>query len=470
MTRRRAVRIVAWSLAAGIVLALIQPLFFFALRARFNPAPPPHDFAAPANELEAQRQDITYFSRLMALDRSYSRSAREEANRRIASLLQQESTLDRGHFRVALMEIAALADNGHTLPFGGAAANTLPIRVMLFPDGLFVIQARPAVANLLGARVEAIEGRPVGEVLSALANLQGGLESWRQVFGVVYVTSPEILNGAGLAASAEQTTLTFRMPDGALADRRLAAESGGLEISARRLRWFSPEASATESGEWHAVVSDKTRLPISLREFGLGFRRFRLENSCMVFVQMKGIGNVGSTNINEFLRATEEDMRGNPPCALILDLRFNIGGNYANAYGFARSLPGLMALGGRVYILTSPRTLSAAIATTAFVKQAMGSRAVILGEPVGDRLAYWAEGNRGCLPHSKLCFAYATGKHDYVQGCWDWRECFWPNWFYPVRVDSLAPDETIAMSFADYKAGRDPVFERAVALASEAAP
>jgi hypothetical protein len=35
----------------------------------------------------------------------------------------------------------------------------------------------------------------------------------------------------------------------------------------------------------------------------------------------------------------------------------------------------------------------------------------------------------------------------------------------PVQVKSLAPDETIKMSFADYMARRDPVFERAVALA-----
>jgi hypothetical protein len=135
-----------------------------------------------------------------------------------------------------------------------------------------------------------------------------------------------------------------------------------------------------------------------------------------------------------------------------------------------QGLPNLIAPGGRVYVLTSGQTFSAAITTTAFIKQAMGSRAVILGEPVGDRLVFWSEGNQGCLPNSKLCFAYATGKHDYAHACWDWNACFWLNWFYPVRVDSLAPDETIAMSFADYRAGRDPVFDRAVALASGAAP
>jgi hypothetical protein len=36
-----------------------------------------------------------------------------------------------------------------------------------------------------------------------------------------------------------------------------------------------------------------------------------------------------------------------------------------------------------------------------------------------------------------------------------------------VQVNSLAPDDTIKMTFADYTALRDPVFERAVALATD---
>lgn len=97
------------------------------------------------------------------------------------------------------------------------------------------MQARETASDLLGARVEAIEGRPVAEVLSVLAKLKGDVGSWRQVFTVIYATSPEILYGAGLAASPEETRWTFRMPDGALVDRTLAAETGrGLELSRSR--------------------------------------------------------------------------------------------------------------------------------------------------------------------------------------------------------------------------------------------
>jgi hypothetical protein len=158
-------------------------------------------------------------------------------------------------------------------------------------------------------------------------------------------------------------------------------------------------------------------------------------------------------------------MAAHPPCAVIQDLRFNGGGDYTNTYSFANRLPRLLTAKGHIFILTGPETFSAAITTTAFVKQAGGKRVTILGEPVGDRLSFYSEGGMGCLPHAHLCVYYQTGKHDYAQPCTDWDRCYWLNWLYPVRVKSLAPDEMIPLSFADWRAGRDPVFERALALA-----
>jgi hypothetical protein len=99
------------------------------------------------------------------------------------------------------------------------------------------------------------------------------------------------------------------------------------------------------------------------------------------------------------------------------------------------------------------------------VKDAGGARVTIVGEPVGDRLSFWSEGGHGCLPHAALCFNYATGHHRYDGPCNDWRTCYWLNWIYPVRVKTLAPDVTAPMSFADYLAGRDLAFDRALAVA-----
>jgi hypothetical protein len=457
-------------LAVVILFVGVAGGFALCMLHKFNPNPPSNDFPKPANALEAQHQDIEQFSRLLAMDRSFSPAARAEANRRIAELKSEHAPLDRESFHVALLRITALADNGHTnLHYGnGGLQNFIPLRVVLFADGPYVLRAKSAYADLLGARVESIEGRPTRDVIAALEQLHGGTEGWRRTYAAIYVQSPEILYGDAIGSRPDQTLWTFRLPNGSVVTRTLPGEiAGDNEPHAQMTRWLSPQKMKGETTDWHALVSDDADLPLSLRDFNSTFRRTWIDHGCTLFIQLKAIADADKEHIGDFLNATTDEMRAHPPCNIILDMRFNTGGDYTKAARFASHLPDFVPPRGRIYLLTGPQTFSAAITTTAFVKQAAGSRAIILGEPVGDRLTFYGEGNEGCLPHEGLCLHYATGMHDYAHRCDDWDRCYWLNWIFPVQVKSLAPDETVKMTFADYMARRDPVFERVVALVAD---
>jgi hypothetical protein len=72
-----------WILTSGlralaIVVLLLAAVGGFALcfHHRFSPDPPSNNFPQPASALEAQRQDIEQFSRLLAMDRSFSPARR----------------------------------------------------------------------------------------------------------------------------------------------------------------------------------------------------------------------------------------------------------------------------------------------------------------------------------------------------------------------------------------------------------
>jgi hypothetical protein len=182
-------------------------------------------------------------------------------------------------------------------------------------------------------------------------------------------------------------------------------------------------------------------------------------------VQFKSNSDHGGQSIREFVSTTERVLRQVQPCNVILDLRYDDGGDYVNTYGFARDLPKLIPPAGRIIMLTGSATFSAGISTAAFVKHAGGERVVIVGEPVGDRLQFFSEGGRACLPNYSLCVAYETGKHDYQHACTDWDVCFWLDYFFQFRVKSLGPDEVIPLSFKDWWSGVDPVLDRAKTLA-----
>jgi hypothetical protein len=462
-------RILRVAVGIGAVAALCAALTgggYYAMTAKFNPDPPVAHYPRPATALEAQQQDIDYFRKLIALDRSFPPAARDEAERRIAALQRLGYVLPHPKFRVALMEIVALADNGHTRLNSNPGADPLelPVRVRSFPDGVYILHARNDYRDLLGARVIAVDGRPIESVIARLKQLRGGTAAFRRLNANVYLIYQDVLYGAGIAAHTDRVDWTIRLASGQTVTRTLFSYLPKAdEISPPANRWLSPDP-AKGMKDWAALRPRE--IPLTLQRFDSAFQRHSIPDSCTLLVQLKSNVDVDSQHIADFLRDTETAMRARPPCNVIFDMRFNGGGDYTNTASFARRLPGLVKPGGHIYLLTSTATFSAAITTTAFVKEAGGDRVTILGESVGDRLAFFSEGNRGCLPNYHLCVSYQTGKHDYAHPCWNPDVCYWLNWFYPVRVKTLQPDETITMTFVDWKAGRDRVFERALALAA----
>jgi hypothetical protein len=460
----RKISVIALGLIALVLIVVVG--FFGAMRLHFHPSAPKPNYPAPAGALEAQRQDVRYFRRLIAMDRSFAAANRTEANRRIDALEALDTVLDRPHFRVLLMQIDALTDNGHSRVENepSAAPMELPVRVVTFSDGLYVLRATENNADLLGGRVTAIDGQPIELVMSKLERLRGGTANWRRLHATQFLTLQDMLYGIDVAPDMQHSNWSVETPAGATITRRLEAYTPpASEPVIPEKRWLSSEPLAGMTGSWRAVEPDHP-LPISLTDFDQAFRSLPLPGTCTQFVQLKSNVDEGGQSIRDFLSSTEKQLRQAQPCNVIFDLRYDGGGDYLNTYGFARKLPRLVGSKGRIIVLTGPATFSAAISTVAAVKHAAQERVLIVGEPVGDRLQFYSEGGRACLPNYPLCVAYETGKHDYQHACDDWTVCFWLNYFFELRVKSIDPDEVVPLSFKDWRAGVDPVLDRAMTL------
>jgi hypothetical protein len=122
MTKRGILRAGLWTLAVVILFVGLAGCFALCLFHKFNPDPPSSDFPQPANALEAQQQDIEQFSRLLAMDRSFSPAARAEANRQIAELKSEQAPLDRERFQMYQSLPLLLA------PCAGRPCETLHLR------------------------------------------------------------------------------------------------------------------------------------------------------------------------------------------------------------------------------------------------------------------------------------------------------------------------------------------------------
>ena len=123
------------------------------------------------------------------------------------------------------MQIDALADNGHSrvenVP--GAAPMELPVRVVAFSDGLYVIRATDSNADLLGGRVTAVDGQSIDAVMSKLEQLRGGTANWRRLHASQYLTQQDLLFGIDVGAGMQHSDWSVETPTGATITRRLEA-------------------------------------------------------------------------------------------------------------------------------------------------------------------------------------------------------------------------------------------------------
>jgi hypothetical protein len=463
---RRLAFVLGGAICAVSVAAACLILAFVLI---FHRRAPDSDYPAPHSALEAQRQDLNYFARAMALDRAFPPAARQAAAARLAALESRPEALSSAQLQVALMQVMALADNGHSRMDPTAASGTLvlPLRVTPFAEGFYVMRATAPYRDLLGGRVQRIDGQSIERILPQLETLRGGVAGLRRQNAAQFIVVQDLLYGLGIAADPRASTWTVTLPDGEVVTRRLESYplAQGHDLPDGD-RWLSSEpAAGAEKEDWIAYRPRTGELPETWRDFGDHFRLFPAAESCTEVVRLQSISDVDGQQIAPFLASTEAALRAAPPCAVIVDLRGDGGGDYTNTWRFAHALPQLLAPGGHIFILTDALTFSAAITTAAFIKDAGGDRVTIIGEPVGDRLSFFSEGGRACLPNLKVCLYYQRAKHDYAEACLDWRQCFWLNWLYPVRVRSLQPDIAVPLKFEDWNSGRDSAYVMALELA-----
>jgi hypothetical protein len=427
--------------------------------------PAPH-YPAPKTPAEAMLQDLDYLARLPTVDRSFSPAAKAQFERHVAALRDRAPTLTFAQFLLGVAEAAAQSDNAHTnvnASIWRERLNSVPVRLTWFSDGLYVVRAMTPYVALLGARVVAINGVEPAVLERELERYVGGTPEHGHAASPLLLESPEVLHAVRPEVPDDRLTLRLRQANAADADVVLPAVAPGAAANGGRPgRLMSPVSLPKEPpGAWRTMLETLPEVPLSLREPTRLYYAATLEGGRVLYLHLWRISNDFDPEVGDAIAAALGP-DGDPPWQrIVLDLRFNDGGEYPTVYRALRSLRKRLAADGRLMILTNNSTFSGGIITAALAKHFAGKRATIIGEPAGDHLAFWAEGNGVDLPNSKVRVNVSTGFHDWANGCRELR-CYWPNLVLGVGVGSIDPDVVVGWPFADYVRGVDPVLQRAL--------
>jgi hypothetical protein len=466
-TSLRATSVAVLLLAARLPAAQTAPAATSAAAlpaaASHAPPPPAPSGASPAPRPSAAelRADLAQLRALVdTLDRSWTDATRAIARTRIDALLGAVDTISPLAFELGVARVVAAADNGHSAVIPDMRAprtNSVGLRFVPLDSGFYVLRAAAAEAPLVGARLLAVDGVAVARLRAAAHTLVPGTPAWRDRSVPLLLESPEQMHALALAGAPDAATYRLRLLDGRVVERRLVAHAAGTRRpTGPSRRWLlAAPASGWQAG-WHAPRAADA-LPWALRDPDVPFRWVERPELQALVVDIRHVMNLPGRSLTAFLDSVRVEIARRAPYNIVVDLRLNGGGDLGLARAFMQDLPRLVP--GTVFVLTSPWTFSAAISSAGYAKQADPARVRIVGDTVGDRLVFFAEGHHVTLAHSGITIGLATERHDYVDGCRTYRDCHAAVVEFPIAVPTLAPDLFAPWTMAAYRAGCDPAME-----------
>ena len=363
------------------------------------------------------------------MDRTTWLAAADAAKAAIADRTDDQALAD-------LIRLAAMPGwggrDGHTgiFPFTpGSGTHEYPIRLWRFSDGLVITDARPPYADLIGSRVDALEGHPIDDVMALVEPLAPrDNPSNLTAYGPLYLRVSELLAGLGVVASAGPARFTVTSPGGPHRDVRIEPISADLDVA------------------WHggAPMRLPAGTPLWLTRMATPLWWSYLPESRTLYIQYNEVTPGIDALAGEILaRAKAGDVD-----RVVIDLRHNGGGDNST-YGTLLAVLQDPAIdrSGRLFVLIGRNTFSAAANFATEVEKKTG--ALFAGEAMGGSPNLYGDAQPTDLPYGAQK-VYVASRY----------------WQFSAADDprlTIEPDIPVALSSADYLAGRDPVMDAVIA-------
>lgn len=366
----------------------------------------------------------------------YRKVTREQFEAQVKKLHDDIPKLKDEEIVVGFMKIACLAGDGHTSVRPSGPLELVPVQLFQFTEGVFVTAAAPDHADLAGAEILKVGDRPTAEVLAALDpvihrdNATGPL-----AMGPFFLMIPKLLYGLGLIPDRDKATYTIRDAKGQQRTVTLTAVKFPADVPPQQVmaKWVSARKDAPRP----EPLTHKNRAAAYWFEY--------LPDHKTVFFQFNSVRDDGKESLKVFTERLFKFIEDNEVDRLVIDLRWNGGGNTFLVRPLVHGLIRCDKVNqrGKLFVVIGRNTFSAAQNTTTEIE--MNTNALFVGEPSGSSPNFVGETIRVTLPYSKM---EGSISDLYWQRSWPMDYRTW-----------IAPQLYAPPSFALYKENRDPAWE-----------
>jgi hypothetical protein len=387
---------------------------------------------------EQWTEDLRYLADQMAEvhPRLFEMIPQERLEEEVAQLERRIPQLDENSIKWEIFRIAALPNDAHT--YFNIFVHTLdwhmmPLKLWLFPEGLYVLDAGREERDLIGMRIVAIEDTPVEDAYRILRPyLSAESESHWKERCCYLITGAEALRAGGICKDSGPIEVIF--------------ESRDRHRFTRRVKPVHYLPTIYWAG-MRQVDNDVPYVFWNDRRDAYWFE-YR-ETSGTLYVQFNQcVGESRTETIDQFVERLGAWVQANEFERCVIDIRKNDGGDSNVSLQIANLAISSDKLDrpGRLFVLTSRKTFSAAVMFVSLME--CKTSAVIVGESTGQGPFFSARPRPVTLPNSRIEINVSR----YYNRC---------SLINDGR-SSIEPDVVVAYTYQDYLAGRDPMMEAAL--------
>ncbi len=351
----------------------------------------------------------------------FNKISRADFENKVSLVAAKIDSLNEETFMVELFKLNVSIGDEHTR-IEPVFKLVLPVKFERFEDGMLVTGIDPGNSTALLSKLTAINGHPMDEINRKFKEvIKSDNKSYFDIYQQQFLNNPSFLKGLGVLESDKNAVYTLQDSQHKTYNVTLNAVSrDSLKLSTAGQYNNILAYSHHNMNYWYAY--DEAGKIIYFN-----------------FVRCIDDENHPFPQFNTELFSKIDSLR---PNKIIVDLRFNSGGNSGVLAPFIDSIKNsYLNKKGHFYVLIGKQTFSSALMNAVEFKR--HTNAVLVGQMTSGNINHYGEVRGFRLPNTKIIIGYSTR--------------YWETW--KGKKGALMPDKKITYSTTNFINNKDEALE-----------
>ncbi len=357
---------------------------------------------------------------------------KEQWEKSCDDLIEQIPNLKDNQIRTSIMKIVASVGDSHTGAYYYGTYEVYPYEFQWFKDGIFCEAATLSEKDAFCKRLVAIEDKPIEDIIDEAKDyISHENVSWLKYQSLYWLTDYDFLDSLGLIKRKNSTKFTFEGKDGKRVDvfSRPYTDYG-------QIPW-------EKDSDYQEIIRNSPPIFRAARYlYWMGY----VENIKLLYIQYNRCTEYINYRFSDFLADVKSVYQKYYPKMMVVDLRFNTGGNSAIAGPMIDWISGLpLNDPSRLFVIIDKPTYSSAVLNALQFK--LQTKATFIGEPTGGKPNCYGEVRTFDLEPVKMRVSYSVKYFKYL---------------IDSDPDSLNPDDLTETTSEEYFSGIDPIMDKII--------